>query len=53
MTSDGFHKKGRTPAAMPCCQVFEPGVQSGHRLASSGFSVQAELAHRSQGRFPS
>jgi len=38
--------KGRTPATMPCCQIFEPGVQSGHRLASLGFSDQAEHAHR-------
>jgi len=38
---------------MPCCQVFEPMVQSGHHLASLGFSAQSsELAHRNQGRLP-
>jgi len=45
--------RGKTPTTMPCWQVFEPGVQSGHRLASLGFSDQAEHAHRSQGRLPS
>jgi len=44
--------EGRTPAKMPCCQVFEPMVQSGHRLASLGFSAQSEYAHRNQGRLP-
>jgi len=28
---------------MPCCQVFEPGVQSGHRLASLGFSEEQNM----------
>ena len=35
--------KGRTPTTMPCCQVFEPGVQSGHRLASLGFSEEQNM----------
>ena len=35
--------KRRTPTTMPCCQVFEPGVQSGHRLASLGFSVEQNM----------
>ena len=37
---------------MPCCQVFEPLVQSGHLLISLGFSERAEHAHRKQGRLP-
>ena len=28
---------------MPCCQIFEPRVQSGHRLASLGFSKQQNM----------
>jgi len=30
--------KKKTPTKMSCWQVFEPGVQSGRLLASSGFS---------------
>ena len=41
------------PATMPCCQVFEPLIQSGYLLISLGFSVRAEHAHRKQGRLPS
>ena len=37
---------------MPCCQVFEPFLKSGHLLVSLGFSVQAEHAHQNQRRFP-
>ena len=48
----GGRKGGRTPTKMPCCQVFEPVVQSGHRLASLGFSAFSEHAHRNQGRLP-
>ena len=33
-------------------EVFEPIVQSGHRLAPLGFSAQSEHAHRNQGRLP-
>jgi len=51
LPSDGSGEE-RTPAIMPCCQVFEPRVQSGHRLASLGFSEYSEHAHRNQGRLP-
>jgi len=52
MPSSSEKGEGNTPAKMPCCQVFEPMVQSGHRLASLGFSAFSEHAHRNQGRLP-
>ena len=44
-----FSEVNRTPATMPCWEVFEPVlVQVGTGVASLGFSVQAEPAHRSE-----
>ena len=42
-----------TPARVPCWQVFEPKVQGGRLVASSGFSVRAEHAHQNQRKLPS
>jgi len=42
-----------TPTRVPCWQVFEPVWIRGPLMASLGFSVRAEIAHRSQRRFPS
>jgi hypothetical protein len=42
----------RTPASVPCCQVFEPLGSSGCSLVSLGFSVLAEHAHQNQRELP-
>ncbi len=44
--------EGGTPAKMPCCQVFEPMVQSGHHLASLGFSAVVRTCTPKPGKAP-
>ncbi len=40
------------PPLCRCCKAFEPYLEGGRYVASLGFSVRAEPAHRNQGNHP-